>query len=696
MKEFEDAVPLGEIKSEEVTPVEQKAEENIKKDLETNQIHEVLNQTDTEILGEDKEQITEPPKSIQKQDEISENVQTSSKYSNFEKVINLSSKIISITEDENGNIFVADRYHLIGVSTSASKEILNEDIYNTKFKEPMPAISIIKETTQHGLWVGFTNGILLEYKDKNWSKKVGGPAQKKYRIEDIFELNGRIFIASKGLYEWDKTYDRFLASDDLKDTVITALEKLDDKTLLFSTESSLQEINLEDRTISKIYNSFTGDYPIKQVRLKNGDIYVGGRQGILGLTDTGYPEFRFGTNYQIDKILFFSEDSGIILTRTNELAYFSKHTVFKIDNIADITAIHLTKDNQIILGTQKGEVLKTSPEMIQKIVELNGNKNLNYFKSFPQACSATSELMKTTYFSKQISAPNIDGKRYVFIKGDQVCPNGKGFMRADGETLIINDNSELEHFKYNNRSKLNLPDQVSRENVTKLFIDSSGKIYLGTKFGLFFKESDRWARVEDSNELNNDLISDIIEDAKGNIWISTRIQSKEKLELGNDSYKALHLRLKNGSWAHFGKENGINFYGISSLEYKNKNLYLGTANGLAQVLPNSTINTFSKNQGLIKSIIEKINIDSSDKIWLAHGFFQNGISWIDDNTLYSADKESGLFANRIAITAEDDEGRIWIIDTGGETAVYSLDSLINISNQSVFNRSKPYISEFNP
>src|SRR5690606_27255333 len=106
--------------------------------------------------------------------------------------------------------------------------------------------------------------------------------------------------------------------------------------------------------------------------------------------------------------------------------------------------------------------------------------------------------------------------------------------------------------------------------------------------------------------------------------------------------------------------------------------------------------SFSKLQGLKNFIVENLNIDSNRRIWLSHGFFQSGLSWIEDNSYFHTTKEQGLFSNSILNVAEDDNNRIWVMDTSGLVSVYTIDKLRAISTSAKFDRKRAFVNDFMP
>ena len=700
LKDFDEAMPLGEMKSDPVetptpTPVAPEKEESIKdQEIESGRVNEndFQDALDEPLVDNKKKspvlEKKEPPSQIESQPGSS---------GPLKKIINVSSKIIGLEKDPDKNLIVAERYKITLLKGDTAGVILDNDIYKKNFSEIMPAIATITQTKNYGLWVGFTNGEILTLLDGTWSKKNGGPSSKRMSIKKIFETPKGLFIGSKGLYQWDPQYDRFMSSDSLKSELITDISDLDEDHIIFSTPASIMSLDLNDKTSKVIYNTFTGDFPITSINILNNEILLAGNQGILRLSKSGFPLGRIGTSIGIKNLCLSQDKRGIAISNANEVIGIEGQTLYRSATpLLSKATFCLFDDSKIFLTLNNSTVFSSSLSDLFDFIKETPKPNITNFKeTYRNACQAADELIKNRLYSKQISAPEIDGVKHVFFNGTQTCPNNQGYMRDDGFTVISNENNGLDVFEFNNRKTFPLPEKLKSNEITKLFIDSKNLIYIGTKHGLYYQVGEKLV-LSDSAELNTDLVSDILEDKRGNIWIATRIQNTDKGATPLETYSALHLKTKDDHWAHFGKSSGLNSLGISSLKDFQGNLYLGTPFGYSILGQDSKIRSLSKPQGLLNFIVEDLNFDSKDRLWLSHGFFQNGLSWIDNKRYQITNKDLGLFSNRISKVAEDDEDRIWVIDTGGEVGVYSYDVLEKISNTTVFRPERASVVEFKP
>ncbi len=712
---FENSISLGELDVEEVKPspspvlqIETGEHPTVEVSKPATPANLQKLNSQNELLGVDK--VIPPPSiaDIQKLQNKTTDVPLEIKsIGGMQKMFSLKSKIISISGDDQGKIFVADRYNVISLENDKGTKVIDSAIYTKIFNDSMPAISTISFTKSFGLWIGFTNGEIVNLHNQKWTKKVGGPSQKRFAIKKIKEISERVFIVGKGFYEWESKFDRFLSSDDLRNEIITDIAKLDEEFVVISTQSSIKTISLLTRNMKTIYNSFTGDFPIKSVNVQDEKILVGGNQGILTLSKTGYPLSRFASSIQIEKIEAFNQNSGIILDTDDQIYTYTAQKIKKIISNnkllpqAKITAIQaIDSKSKIVVGLNDGSIYSASSNELITWSANSPDDVEPFAKAYSNACGAADELLNRKYYSRQVSTAKIDDKRYVFFNGEQVCPNASGFMRADGYTAISKSSEELELFEYNKRQLIKLPEQTSNHDISKMFIDSEDRLYLGTKRGVYIYKDEKWSRPDrnkiGSNELLDDPVTDIIEDFRGNIWLSTRTKAKANNQPPPDNYNALHLRTRNNRWADFGKANGLNTLGISSLVEDKGLLYLGSALGFYTLSPDSKIHSFSKRQGVKSFIVENLNIDSNERIWISHGFFQSGLSWIEGDTYYHTSKEQGLFSDSILNVAEDDLNRIWIMDTSGLVSVYSIDKLRAIAASSAFDRKRAFVNDFMP
>lgn len=178
-------------------------------------------------------------------------------------------------------------------------------------------------------------------------------------------------------------------------------------------------------------------------------------------------------------------------------------------------------------------------------------------------------------------------------------------------------------YKFNPANKYS----ISSNNVTCVFRDSRGTLWVGTTSGLNKmigpnKFERYFYKVNSASTLNENYINCIIEDKKGNLWIGT---------LQNGFYV---LSITTGDIKHYNRNNGLpgdNIWGI--LEDNKGMFWISTDNGLLKFNPTSgRFIHYNKFDGLICS---EFNFNSYFKDHQGNMYFggQNGIVYFHPDSI---------------------------------------------------------------
>ena len=281
-----------------------------------------------------------------------------------------------------------------------------------------------------------------------------------------------------------------------------------------------------------------------------------------------------------------------------------------------------------------------------------------------------------------------------------------------GELLQINpENNRTEQTFY-------LGDEVINEfNNFQLFIDSDNDIWIyspGLPYGVFFfdhqtKKIKKYTQSSSSFKLSTNMVSSVLEDDKGAIWIGTDhgginiLNKKEKtitvlqnnsqnpLAIAQNSITYLYRDNENIIWAGTYKK-GISYYhknlirfnhfryssdAENSLPYNDVNcfvednqgnLWIGT-NGGGLIYFNRRKNTFTSylhdadnKNSISANVIVALHIDSKGTLWV--GTYQGGLNRFNGSSfkryLHEADKPNSISDNRVWSIFEDSKQNLWI------------------------------------
>ncbi len=244
-----------------------------------------------------------------------------------------------------------------------------------------------------------------------------------------------------------------------------------------------------------------------------------------------------------------------------------------------------------------------------------------------------------------------------------------------------------ENFRHFNIAQLD-PYGIDAANITNLFEDRSGLIWIGTNTnGLYIlnNNSKNFLNFHNNyfnkNSLINDNVLSVLEDKDGNIWIGT--------ELGLDKYD-----ITTKHFTHY--KNGQGTHGLSSdivyslLQDKNGIIWIGTSKGLDKYNPE--INSFihyvhnpNDLNSISKGEIIKLFSDSNGSLWI--GSWNGGLNKLiyssNNKTVkflhYRSDKNDpySISDNRVMSIAESKDGQLWIGTSDGGLNKLISDYVIN-------------------
>ncbi len=573
------------------------------------------------------------------------------------------------------------------------KEILTEKIYLSLFKKEMPVITSSLHQGGTNVLVGFDNGEALQFDGHTFKILPGGPAYTGDSINSIIEHEGKVIIGSKGIYIWEPDLNRFMSSQESKKINITSVHPVNHKLVIFVTPESLITLSFPEKAIKTLFTPLPTEQPILSLVQDGDEFLVGTLRGVVRISNSGSILSRFSSYLEVYKLIKSSNNKFLVLTDKGP-GFLENDEIFIDNSLANnqISSITMNQDNKLILGLRTGEIIKAELPTFEKEFKKSPVKD-RIKEVFPNACRAHESLLSELSYSHQLSYIFMEPEPYIFINGELVCPNGVGHMNKSGSAIIFQDDtlrlSELKEI-----SKIDLPKDVIENKITHILRSRDKVIYLGTEKGLYVHKEKNWEKPKESQELIEDFISDIIEDHRGNIWVSTRTSSTDS-KAPPSGYNPLHIQIGE-RWSNFGSKNGLRAYGISDLLSSKQDILMSSASGFFVLTPNSEIHAYSRASGLKKYIVESINRDRRGRIWLSSSFFLNGISWIDENKIYTLDESNGLFSNRIAKIGVDEEDRIWIIDSSGKTGVYDYQSLLEMAEVSKFDANRSGKEKFLP
>ena len=229
--------------------------------------------------------------------------------------------------------------------------------------------------------------------------------------------------------------------------------------------------------------------------------------------------------------------------------------------------------------------------------------------------------------------------------------------------------SQPKHLKFDH---LDISNGLSQNNVLCVIQDKRGFMWMGTVDGLNKYNGYAFTtyRHDDKNEysLTNDLVTDLFEDSKGNLWIATGGGGLNLYDRNMDRF--VHYKTDSRD-IHSISSNNINCI----TEDHNGNIWVGASDrGLNMFDPRT--HYFSRlqyseqdNSSLSSNLVKSIYEDGARRIWVAT--YGGGLNLYDTvhhsftRFLHQANNTNSLINDKINKLYYDSNHRLWIGTDGG-------------------------------
>ncbi|UOB17806.1 hybrid sensor histidine kinase/response regulator [Abyssalbus ytuae] len=528
----------------------------------------------------------------------------------------------------------------IWIGTTNGLSILDKENYKFKplfYKEKDSSgiqgsfITKILKTNNNDIWIGTSKGLsrLIKRNENEFSFKTYSLGLNKYiksselMIQDLLEDDcGNIWIATKaqGIFLFNKQRDEIIKLSntgrykDLKAIDFRSLAIDEQNNIWLGANNGIYVIskNGEIEFINK-----PDLHKVKSIYVDaNGSIWVGSYYGGLSLWDisnlnfTSINEKSALLNDNVvssilsdseNNIFFGTEGGGIsIWNRYNNKIKIINKKKFNDLNSDNIKSLMLTKDNHLVIGTfAKGMMA----------FDLKRNRvNKDYFHA-----NLTGLINESSVYS---------------IKKDIINPDilwigtfGKGLIRYNSK------NKSFYNFDNNSNS-----DKSLTSNRVRIILQGKGdKLWVGTQKGLnlISPVSDSSAiRVKhfffDSATNSGVDILTVFEDHHHNIWVGAKSQGLFKFNGKN--FERIKI---------ISKENTTEFKSIHSiLEDSKGNLWLSSNQGIARYSPNTNETIiYNQTDGLIDN---EFNNNSALKLDTNYMYFggPSGVSCFHPESIH--------------------------------------------------------------
>ncbi len=265
----------------------------------------------------------------------------------------------------------------------------------------------------------------------------------------------------------------------------------------------------------------------------------------------------------------------------------------------------------------------------------------------------------------------------------------------------VKANSPVGHF-----TNFDTEQGLALSNITCVFTDSRGKIWIGTHGGgVSIFNGKTFKTITSKNGLIHNSIWAISEDSNGNIWFGSFGGGLTKYDgISFKSYTTDDGLANNTVWQIFddgeGKiwigtfGGGVSIYdgetfetlteenGLPSnivwdiIKDREGNMWFGTENGVSKFDGNSFLN-YSEKDGLVHNVVRGIVEDRLGNFWFAT--FGGGASYFDGQKFTNYTVKEGLSHNVIRDLIEDSNGNIWFATHGGGASMFDGNHFTNFT-----------------
>lgn len=222
---------------------------------------------------------------------------------------------------------------------------------------------------------------------------------------------------------------------------------------------------------------------------------------------------------------------------------------------------------------------------------------------------------------------------------------------ATGRILVVKGNQIVRTIE---------PDALKGGTVKDFLVDRDGTLWVATDKGLLYSQDEGFVGYTEENGLPNNSVTSLWQDQEGSLWVGTERGGLVKFSPG----KFINVTQREGLAG-----NAVN----AVVEDSWGTVWVGSDQGLS-ILPGPSdpaltdpVRTKAREKlmaDLGRARIRQIRLDGQGVLWFAT-YSDHGLVAFDGVTSKTITQKDGLPVNRVRLSLEDRQGRLWIGTTAG-------------------------------
>jgi ligand-binding sensor domain-containing protein/serine phosphatase RsbU (regulator of sigma subunit) len=524
---------------------------------------------------------------------------------------------------------------------------------------------------------------------KNYTVREGLPQNSVQCIAQDFK--GYMWFGTQGgAVRFDgKNFMTLTRSNGLPDNSISDIMEDSHHRLWFSTSQGIarydgfnfQVFNKEKGLIDNdVYKTFEDSH---------GNIWALSHFGLSLISGDKISSFDSKNGLPHNNVMCLTEDSkGNIWCGTqNGIAVFSNERIIRTyqseiqysDNgqkVAPVWSIHEDSKGKIWIALQENGVFIFDGKAFSHFTMSNGLASNTVISIFEDAGHTlwfgTYGKGLTNYDGKQfhvLKSPGLENSFFMNFAQDR---NGDIWCTTNNNGIFLYRNGEFAHYKTTN----NLADDVT----TDLFCDSEGNIWIGTSGGASMYGKGLFELYTTDEGLFNNNVIAVLADRSGDIWSSSGAGLVKYSKNGLSAYSSAEI-------LHESTGETANKQFLSLYQDHKGTVWIGTWSALAYYERNG-FRKLDEDRipGIRKALyyenaIYDVEEDSKGNYWYAT---ERGLYKRTGNSLTQYNIESGLVDNYVNAVLEDKDHNIWVGTTAG-ISIFDGQTFINYPADSLPN-----------